>query len=164
MLHLGETVGRFAVTQRRRVLLVGFGGLSHDPPTPQIDSAPPELLQSILGGGRVLTDEVRAHRMERLLNAVDKIVANEIETRPLNPDWDRAVMDHLIAGDADWFLAHSDADIDAHGGRGGHEVRTWLAAAAGVATAGAATEVFRYYRAIPEWLCGMGLSYWTVDT
>ena len=144
------------------MLFVASGGLSHDPPTPQVDSAPPELLQSILGGGRILTDDIRAVRMERLLNAVDKIAANEIETRPLNPDWDNAVMDHLIGGDFAWILQHSDDDIDRLGGRGAQEIRTWLAAAAAVTTAGQATEAFRHYRAIPEWLCGMGLSYWTV--
>ena len=145
------------------MLLIASGGLSHDPPTPQVDSAPPELLESILGGGRVLTDEVRAMRMQRLLNAVDKISANEIETRPLNPDWDRAVMDHLIGGDFDWILQHSDAEIDSLGGRGAQEIRTWLAAASAAAANGQTTETVRYYRDVKEWLCGMGLSYWAVS-
>ena len=38
---LGAAVGRFAAGLNKRVLLVGSGGLSHDPPVPTLASAPP---------------------------------------------------------------------------------------------------------------------------
>lgn len=102
-------------------------------------------------------------RMERLLNAVDKITANEIESRPLNPDWDMAVMDRLIDGDVGWIMQHSDNEIDRFDGRGAQEIRTWLATAAAATTAGQTTETVRYYCDVREWLCSMGLSCWTVE-
>ena len=157
--QLGEAVGRFAAGLEERVLVIASGGLSHDPPTPQLGSAPPPVKEMILGGGRALTDEVRAMRLQRLLNITDQVAGNEIETRPLNPTWDDAFIDKVIANNLDGIQAMSDQEIDAAAGRGGQEIRTWLAAAAALDAAGGGQESFRYYRDVDEWLCGMGLLY-----
>jgi len=157
---LGQTVGRFADKLGQRVLVVASGGLSHDPPTPQIASAPPDVLGAILSGGRTLTDEIRELRLRRILDVADKIAKHEIASRPLSPDWDREFMDRLVTGNLDSVMALSDAEIDEAAGRGAQEIRTWLAAEAAVrATNGRAEASHSYYRAIPEWLCGMGLLY-----
>ena len=156
---LGQAVGCFAETASERVLVVASGGISHDPPTPQLNSAPPELLTAILGGGRELTDEIRALRLRRILSVADKIANHEIELRPLSPDWDTTFMDRLSSGDLDWVMNHTDEEIDRLAGRGGQEIRTWLAAASALSVAGGGRVTHRYYRAIPEWLCGMGFLY-----
>jgi 2,3-dihydroxyphenylpropionate 1,2-dioxygenase len=162
---LGEAIGQFARGLEKRVLVIASGGLSHDPPTPQLGSAPPPVREMILGGGRNLTDEMRDMRLQRLLNVTDQISGNEVETRPLNPAWDEAFIDQVIAGDFDSIATLEDQEIDKAAGRGGHEIRTWLAAAAALdggrpnGASSGAREIFRYYRAVDEWLCGMGLLY-----
>ena len=39
--EMGEAVGRYLMTLNKRVLLVGSGGLSHDPPNAGIEQASP---------------------------------------------------------------------------------------------------------------------------
>ncbi len=41
---LGAAVGDFLATLGKRVLVVGSGGLSHDPPVPTLATAPPAAL------------------------------------------------------------------------------------------------------------------------
>jgi 2,3-dihydroxyphenylpropionate 1,2-dioxygenase len=159
--ELGTAVGRHFARSDKRVLVIGSGGLSHDPPTPNVLSAPPELVEMLLGGGRVVTEEMRAIRIERLLNVVDKIVANEIESRPLNPAFDEKLLDDLSAGDLSRLVALTDAEIDREAGRGGQEIRTWIAAAAAGLAAGTGDRKFRFYRDVPSWIAGMGMLYLT---
>ncbi len=63
-LALGRAVGQFIKSlnlENERVLVLGTGGLSHDPPTPQMGSVPPEV-EEFLIAGRNPTEEARNAR------------------------------------------------------------------------------------------------------
>ncbi|GAA1560276.1 3-carboxyethylcatechol 2,3-dioxygenase [Dactylosporangium maewongense] len=150
---LGAAVGEAVRELGRRVLVVGSGGLSHDPPVPRLAEAPPEVVER-LKHGRNPTREQRAQREGRTIAAARDFAAGRGPFRPLNPAWDALVLDSLAAGDFaaldgrgnDWFVEE--------GGHSAHEVRTWIAAYAALAAQGPYEVRSRYYRAIPEWFAG----------
>ncbi|MDD2704707.1 MAG: hypothetical protein PHU07_05155, partial [Acidocella sp.] len=55
---LGAAVGKFLATRKERILILGSGGLSHDPPTPQMGFVSPEV-EEFLIAGRNPTPEAR---------------------------------------------------------------------------------------------------------
>ena len=71
------------------------------------------------------------------------------EHTPLNPVWDQSFLKHLRDDNQVAILAMDAAAASRDGGCGGHEIRTWIALAAGVRQFD-----LRYYRAIPQWLAG----------
>lgn len=153
---LGEALGRALVALDRRVLLLGSGGLSHDPPLPTLEGAPPEVAARLVAG-RNPTPEERAAREARVRDAGLAVVAGEPGPR-LNPDWDRAFLDLL----AECRLAAADTWtndwITAEAGNSAHEVRTWLACYAALGAAGPYTVRSSFYRPIPEWIAGFGIT------
>ena len=66
---LGQAVGRAATALDRRVLFIGSGGLSHDPPVPTLEGAAPEVAAQLISEGRHLTPEQRAARQLRVIQA-----------------------------------------------------------------------------------------------
>src|SRR5258708_1208289 len=50
---LGAAVGTYLATLGQRVLVVGSGGLSHDPPVPTLATAPPAALGRIVHGNPI---------------------------------------------------------------------------------------------------------------
>ena len=52
---LGAAVGTYLATLGKRVLVVGSGGLSHDPPVPTLATAPPAALARIVHGEPMTT-------------------------------------------------------------------------------------------------------------
>ncbi|WP_028311802.1 3-carboxyethylcatechol 2,3-dioxygenase [Derxia gummosa] len=155
--EFGAAVGRFLRGVERRVLVVGSGGLSHNPPVPQLRTAAPEVAERIIAG-RNPTPEARAARQQRTIDAARAFAAGSNELRALNPDWDRRFMRHIETRDWPALDAYRNDDITADGGASAHEVKTWVAAAAAFdALAGGRGELAsRYYRAIPEWVAGFG--------
>jgi 2,3-dihydroxyphenylpropionate 1,2-dioxygenase len=109
----------------------------------------------IVGGP--LSPEARAARQDNVLREGRHFADGNSRRTPLNPDWDRAFLDALQAGDLDHLASLQDADITRDGGAGGHEVRTWLAAAAALAAAGPYRAQRRYYRPITPWIAGFGV-------
>jgi 2,3-dihydroxyphenylpropionate 1,2-dioxygenase len=57
-------VGGFLAALDRRVLVVGSGGLSHDPPVPTLKTADPKALDRIVHG-MPMTPEQRRARQDR---------------------------------------------------------------------------------------------------
>lgn len=151
--HLGSAIGRTLAGVDRRVLVIGSGGLSHDPPVPRLQGAPPEMAQRLVHG-RNPTAEQRAQREGRTLAAAVEFAGGATGLRPLNPQWDELVLRSLADGDLaavdersnDWFVAE--------GGHSAHEVRTWIAAFATLAATGPYTVRSSFYRPIPEWIAG----------
>ncbi|MFD0478332.1 3-carboxyethylcatechol 2,3-dioxygenase [Nonomuraea thailandensis] len=47
---LGTAIGEAAAELDRRVLFLGSGGLSHDPPVPVLDGAPPRVADALIEG------------------------------------------------------------------------------------------------------------------
>ena len=146
--QLGAALGAFAAALPGRVLLLASGGLSHDPPIPALTGATPAVRERLIAGGP-LDARARAAREARVLEAAEQGAGV-----PLNPDWDRRVLEALCSGDTASVLALDDAEISREGGCGAHEIRTWIAAAAAARAAGCDHFRIEYYRAIPEWIAG----------
>ena len=154
---LGRAVGRFAGRTGGRVLIAASGGLSHDPPLPDIRTAPPELRERLIAG-RHPTPEAQRAREARVLEAGRLAEAGEGPCRPLNPGWDRDFLAILRGGD----LARLDAlDTDAvreAAGRGANEALCWAAAFGALSAAGPHLVEREFYEAIPGWIAGMAMA------
>lgn len=157
VLKLGEEVGRFLAQRPERVLIIGSGGLSHDPPTPQFGEAPPEV-EEFLISGRNPSEEARNLRQQKVIDTGRRLAAGEKgAARLLNPEWDRSLLETFVNADLERFRTMSDAEILAEGGRGGQEIRAWIAAFAALRACGAYQAQMHCYRAIDEWIVGMAM-------
>lgn len=152
---LGDAVGRFARDLEKRVLFVGSGGLSHNPPIPKLDGAPEEVAERLIAG-RNPSAESRAARTQRTIDAARRFAAGSSNLHPLNEDWDRSFLDTLVRRDLAAFDAIDNASVTHDAGESAHEVKTWVAATAAMAAATAGRYAPRsdYYEAIPEWIAG----------
>ena len=152
---LGRAVGTFAGGLGRRVLVIGSGGLSHDPPVPVLAGASPAVRERLIAGGP-LPAAARAARQARVIEEGRRQSAGTSDCTPLNEAWDREFLARLVARDFTALTRYSDAEITRDAGRGGHEVRCWLASAAAMEALGAAPPAIVFYRPIPVWVAGFG--------
>lgn len=152
----GEALGRYAASLPLRVLITASGGISHDPPIPNLADAAPPMRERLIAGG-TLSADARVARQERVLNDAQAQTTGASPRTPLNPDWDKRFLDRLRAFDFAAIATMDDDAITRDGGCGGHEIRTWIAVAAAARAAGIATLDLHYYRAIPEWVAGYGV-------
>jgi len=153
---LGTAVGEFVATLGKRVLIVGSGGLSHDPPVPTLATAPPAALARIVHG-EPMTVEQRAARQTAVMAAAHDFAHGESPLRPLNPDWDHALLELIDNNRLGEIDAWSNAWIAAEAGNSAHEIRTWVAAFAALASQGTYETAQRYYRAAPELIAGFAV-------
>jgi 2,3-dihydroxyphenylpropionate 1,2-dioxygenase len=154
---LGEAVGAWAAQSGKRVLFVASGGLSHDPPLPDVRTAPAATRERLING-RNPTPEMRRAHVERVLAAGAAADRGEGPCLPLDPEWDREVIDTLLSGDLAKFDAYDPETVRVVGGRGANEVMAWIAAfAAQAAAAGAYTAKLEYYEPIHGWIAGMAM-------
>lgn len=154
---LGAAVGRWSAGLGKRVLILGSGGLSHDPPIPSIATAPPPVAEMLIAG-RNPPIEARRAREQANFEVARKLARGEGKATPLNPEWDRAFMAQVAARDFATVGGLSEAELTQLAGCGGHEVRTWVAAYAAMAAAGPFAARDIYYEAIPQWNAGMGIA------
>lgn len=154
---LGAAVGRWAAGLDRRVLILGSGGLSHDPPIPRIETAPPPVAEMLIAG-RNPPIEARRAREQGNFEAARRLARGEGRATPLNADWDMAFMAQMEVSDRASVAAMGDDELTAVAGCGGHEVRTWVAAYAAMAAAGPFAPRRVYYHDIPQWNAGMGIA------
>ncbi len=152
---LGEAVARAISTLDRRVLFLGSGGLSHDPPVTKLEGAPEHVAERLIAG-RNPTEEARAARRGSVIKA-----AQELTLAPRR--WLRSNRDGT---NASWECSPRDAcrsSMPGHlsssppmpatpltrCGRGSRPTRR-------LSTAGPYEVTSSYYRPIPEWICGVG--------
>jgi 2,3-dihydroxyphenylpropionate 1,2-dioxygenase len=153
---LGAAVGTYMATLGRRVLIVGSGGLSHDPPVPTLATAPPAALGRIVHGDP-MTPEQRQARQVAVMDAAREFAGGQGPLQPLNPDWDHAFLE-LLDSNRLWELdAWSNSWIEKEAGHSAHEIRTWVAAFAAMAAQGRYETHQRYYRAAPELIAGFAI-------
>jgi 2,3-dihydroxyphenylpropionate 1,2-dioxygenase len=153
---LGAAVGRFVATLDKRVLLLGSGGLSHDPPVPTLATAPPAALDRIVHGAP-MTSEQRQARQTAVMGIAQEFAQGRGPMHPLNPEWDHRLLDILDRGDLTAVDDWSNEWIAGEGGGSAHEIRTWVAAFAALASHGPYETLVRYYRAAPELIAGFAV-------
>ncbi|WP_374159297.1 3-carboxyethylcatechol 2,3-dioxygenase [Mycobacterium sp. G7A2] len=153
---LGAAVGRHLATLGRRVLVIGSGGLSHDPPVPTLATAPPAALQRIVHGVP-MTDEQRQARQTAVVEAAREFAAGAGALAPLNPSWDHAFLDLLDTERLAEIDGWDNAWIAEQAGNSAHEVRTWVAAFAALAAQGSYRTADHFYRAAPELIAGFAI-------
>jgi 2,3-dihydroxyphenylpropionate 1,2-dioxygenase len=154
--QLGAAIGRFFAGRDERVLLVGSGGLSHDPPVPDLRTAPPETAERLVSGRPLTAEEAERKHSGAVAEAV-RLAAGTSERRPLSPEWDNAFLDLVASGALLELDGWSNSEIAEHG-CGAHEIRTWIAAYAALAEGGRYRVSYRYYRPVPEYIAGFAVT------
>jgi 2,3-dihydroxyphenylpropionate 1,2-dioxygenase len=159
---LGDAIGRFFSRSGKRVLVVGSGGISHEPPVPELFGATPEVAERLIAGRNPSADS-RAARQARTVAAAKSFTAGDSHLHPLNPDWDRAFLARLESGELTAVDGMTNAAITRDGGKSAHEIRTWVAAFGTLAAYGPYRASLDYYREIPEWIAGFATMHATPD-
>ncbi|MGV9803713.1 3-carboxyethylcatechol 2,3-dioxygenase [Mycobacterium sp. NPDC003449] len=153
---LGSAVGGYLAMLGKRVLVLGSGGLSHDPPVPTLATAPPAALDRIVHGAP-MTAEQRMARQTAVSRAAHDFATGDSPLRPLNPEWDARLLETLDAGGLTEFDGWSNDDIAAEAGNSAHEIRTWVAAFAALGALGPYRTGNHFYRAAPELIAGFAI-------
>lgn len=153
---LGFAIGRFLDAQLHRTLVIGSGGLSHEPPVPTLDH-PDAAVRERITVRQEPTQAERDAKTQRVMAAGMALASGTSGMKPLNPEWDREWMDAMDSGHFDPLLAWSESSIDARAGLSAHESKTWLVARAALGTEGSTRCVLRHYQAIPEFIAGYGI-------
>lgn len=153
----GQAVGEYFKNSDKKILFLGSGGLSHDPPVPQIATATPEQ-RALLTNGRNPTPAARAARETRTIAAAEAFVRGEADIMELNPEWDRAFLDICKSGQVAKFDSYNPDDMDAAAGHSSHEVRTWIAAYSALSACGPYEVTYEFYKPIKEYIAGFGVT------
>lgn len=153
---LGAAVGAFLSTLDKRVLVLGSGGLSHDPPVPTLATAPPAALDRIVHGAP-MSAEQRMARQTAVSQAAHDFAHGTSALRPLNPEWDQGLLEIFDEGRLTDLDSWSNTFIAAEGGNSAHEIRTWVAAFAALAASGPYRTENHFYRAAPELIAGFAI-------
>jgi 2,3-dihydroxyphenylpropionate 1,2-dioxygenase len=155
---LGEAIGRFLDRLPRRTLLIGSGGLSHEPPVPTLSNPDAAVRERITVRSEPSPAD-REAKTQRVMAAGVALASGSSTMKPLNPAWDRAWMDALAGGGAalDALNALSEDDIEREAGLSAHESKTWLVARSALATDRELPCGLRHYQAIPEYIAGFGV-------
>ncbi|WP_445928335.1 3-carboxyethylcatechol 2,3-dioxygenase [Mycobacterium persicum] len=146
---LGTAVGEFLASLDKRVLVIGSGGLSHSPPVPTLDNPGPAGLERIVHG-KPMSSEQRQARQTAVIDAAKNFAAGDSNLRPLNPAWDQRFLEIVDGGHLDDLDQWSNSFVMHEGGGSAHEIRTWIAAFAALATAGPYRTALRYYKQAPD--------------
>lgn len=159
-LALGRAVGQFIQSlnlENERVLILGTGGLSHDPPTPQMGSVSDEV-EEFLICGRYPTQAARDARQAKIISVGQRLAAGDQSISvPLNPEWDMHLLELFKNADFKAIEKMTEADIRQQGGRGGQEIRSWIAAFAALSELGGYDMCVHCYEPISEWIAGFGI-------
>lgn len=153
---LGAAVGAHLATLGKRVLVVGSGGLSHDPPVPTLATAPPAALDRIVHG-KPMTSEQRQARQVAVMDAAREFATGQSPLAPLNPEWDQAFLDLLDTQRLTDVDGWDNNWIAAQAGNSAHEVRTWVAAFAALSAQGGYQTGNHFYRAAPDLIAGFAI-------
>lgn len=155
--QMGKAIGVAANELDKRVLFLASGGLSHDPPVPVLDGAPPKVAEALIVG-HPPTAEQRARGEQRVLQAGIDYAAGSSTMVPINPTWDNELLDVLASGDLEVVDTWSNEWFESEAGGSSHEVRTWIAAYAALAASGPYEMTYRFYEPIPEWIAGFSVT------
>lgn len=153
---LGSAVGNYLATLDQRVLVVGSGGLSHDPPIATLESATPQVAQRIVHG-EPMTSEQRQARQVAVIEAAQELADGRSDRQPINPAFDHRFLEIVDSGQLADLDGWSNSFIAHEGGNSAHEIRTWVAGFAALAACGPYETTVRYYKAAPELIAGFAV-------
>jgi 2,3-dihydroxyphenylpropionate 1,2-dioxygenase len=153
---LGTAVGDYLATLDKRVLVIGSGGLSHSPPVPTLATAGPAVLQRIVHG-EPMTSEQRQARQAAVIDAARTFAEGESDLQPLNPSWDHQFLEIIDGGRLPELDSWSNSFVMYEGGGSAHEIRTWIAAFAALATVGPYQTTVRYYKPAAQLIAGFAI-------
>jgi 2,3-dihydroxyphenylpropionate 1,2-dioxygenase len=155
---LGQAIGRFLDNEPRRTLLIGSGGLSHEPPVPTL-SHPDAAVRERITRRSEPTPAEREAKTQRVMAAGLALAAGDSAMKPINPEWDRRWMDGLVGGAAglDALCALGEDSIEKEAGLSAHESKSWLVARSALTVERPLSCTVRHYQAIPEYIAGFGL-------
>jgi 2,3-dihydroxyphenylpropionate 1,2-dioxygenase len=153
--QLGQAIGHFLDGLPQRTLLIGSGGLSHEPPVPTLAHPDPAIRERITIK-REPTQAERAAKTQRVMDAGMALAAGDSSMKPLNPDWDKRYMDALEHGQLDALVQWTEDSIEQEAGLSAHESKTWLVARAALPQAPLRCTL-RHYQAVPELIAGYGV-------
>ncbi|CAN5204293.1 3-carboxyethylcatechol 2,3-dioxygenase [soil metagenome] len=154
---LGEAVGRQAALLGKRVLVIGSGGLSHDPPVPRLEESAPEVVARLIDG-RNPSAELKAAREARIFAAAAAHAAGNKTARDINPEFDALVLSTLAGGRLEDVDDWSNEWFEEAGGHSAHEIRTWVAAYSAMRAAGEYEVIASHYWPVEEWMTGFGMT------
>jgi 2,3-dihydroxyphenylpropionate 1,2-dioxygenase len=160
--QLGEAIGRFLDGVPKRTLLIGSGGLSHEPPVPTL-AHPDAAVRERITVRREATAAERDVKTQRVKAAGMALAAGDASMKPLNTEWDRRWMDAIASGELQALTRLTEDSIERDAGLSAHESKTWLAARAALPHDTALPCPLHYYRAIPEYIAGYGLVFMHTD-
>jgi 2,3-dihydroxyphenylpropionate 1,2-dioxygenase len=155
---LGEALGKFLDADPRRTLLIGSGGLSHEPPVPKLTDPNPQVRERITVG-RPRTHAEQEARMKLVSEAGMALAAGKSQIKPLNPDWDKHWMTAISSADSalESICSMSEAGVALEGGNSAHESKTWLVCRSAMRCAEPPRILVNHYQAIPEYIAGFGM-------
>ena len=153
---LGKAIGSFLDTLPQRTLLIGSGGLSHEPPVPTLEHPDPSVRERITIK-QTPTLQERDAKTDRVKAAGVALANGEDWMKPLNPQWDLQWMEALAAGKLTDLCAMSEESIAQEAGNSAHESKTWLVARSALPLNTELPCPVRAYRAIPALIAGYGL-------
>ena len=154
-LQIGRAIGAFLDTLPGRTLVIGSGGLSHEPPVPTLAHPDPAVRERITVRSTP-TQAERDAKTQRVMAAGRALAAGDSSMKPLAPAWDARWMDALEEGRLEGLLGLGEEAITREAGLSAHESKTWLIARAAMPQGVPLERAVRYYRAIPEFIAGFG--------
>jgi 2,3-dihydroxyphenylpropionate 1,2-dioxygenase len=153
--QLGEAIGRFLDILPQRTLVIGSGGLSHEPPVPTL-AHPDAAVRERITIKREPTAAERDAKTQRVMAAGVALARGDASMKPLNPAWDRHWMDALERGAFGELTAMTEDSIEQQAGLSAHESKTWLIGRAAL-PARPLPCTLRHYQALPELIAGYGV-------
>jgi 2,3-dihydroxyphenylpropionate 1,2-dioxygenase len=153
---LGTAVGSYLATLGTRILVIGSGGLSHDPPVPTLANANQAVRERIVQG-RPMTSEQRLARQTAVIDAAQDFARGRSALQPLNPAWDHHFLEIVDGGQLAELDLWSNSFITDEGGNSAHEIRTWVAAFAALAATGPYQTRLCYYKPAAELIAGFAI-------
>jgi 2,3-dihydroxyphenylpropionate 1,2-dioxygenase len=137
-------------------LVTAKGRLSHSPSVPTLATATPAVLERIVHG-QPMTSEQRQARQAAVIEAAKSFAGGESELQPLNPAWDHRFLEVIDEGRLAEIDQWSNSFALCEGGTSAHEIRTWVAAFAALETAGPYQTAMRYYNPAAELIAGFAI-------
>ena len=154
-LRVGRLIGRWLDNQPGRTLVIGSGGLSHEPPVPTLSHPDPAVRERITVRATTTSADQEA-KTRRVMAAGKALAAGDPSMKALAPEWDARWMKAVESGNLDDLTTIGEASITQDAGLSAHESKTWLIARAAMPEGAGLQTRLRYYRAIPEYIAGFG--------